>query len=69
MGQIDGWSDNSQSNCNGVNMLGGYGRSANFENKKNYHNLPPHSEIRVKANFHFIDFWKGESGFMKIGFG
>lgn len=28
--------------------------------------MSSHEFIKVKANFHFIDAWSGESGFMKV---
>jgi hypothetical protein len=30
------------------------------------YDLPEHSELRVKANYHFIDQWQGSTGFLKV---
>lgn len=50
-------------------MLGGYGLMAGGENTKTFDNLPKHEKIRVVANYHFIDAWTGETGFMRMGIG
>jgi len=42
----------------GIEMLGGYGISLKDGITKNYE-LPPHSAIRIRANYHFIDAWQG----------
>lgn len=39
------------------------------EVKKRVHSLPPHSKLRIQANFHFIDAWRGEIGFMRMNTG
>merc|ERR1712003_257551 len=36
---------------------------------KKVDHLPPHSELRVKATYHFIDAWIGETGFMRLSVG
>ncbi len=36
---------------------------------KKLEKLPPHSQIRVKANYHFIDAWVGETGFLRLNVG
>jgi len=48
-------------------MLGGYGKFAGGEVHKTFHKLTaPHKELRLKANFHFIDSWEGETGYAKL---
>jgi len=63
-----GWSNGTVSTCGGspIPILGGYGKFAGGSSAKNFRQLPEHSEIRVKANFHFIDAWTGEWGFAKL---
>ena len=50
-------------------MLGGFGILAGGEIKKEFKDLPSHNTIRIKASFHFIDAWSGETGFMRISSG
>ena len=33
---------------------------------KIFDSLPPHTEVRVKARFHFIDKWNGENAYLKV---
>lgn len=62
----NGWSNNSVSTCGGVNMLGGYCNFGEGETFKIFENLPEHNYIKIEANFHFIDNWDGETGYLKI---
>jgi len=64
-----GWSHGQVSQCAGVFMLGGYCRLSRGEVNKTYAGLPPHSQLRVVATFHFIDRWIGEAGYMKLDIG
>ena len=66
---IEGWSNNTISKCNGITMLGGYCIFSKGETEKIYDKLPEHSMIRIQANYHFIDNWNGESGYLKINNG
>lgn len=63
-----GWSNATTSTCGSPSkrLLGGYGLTAGGEVKKTFRQLPDHTEIRVKANFHFIDAWTGETAFAKL---
>ena len=63
---IEGWSNKTVSKCNGITMLGGYCIFSKGETEKIYDKLPEHNMIRIQANFHFIDNWNGESGYLKI---
>lgn len=47
-------------------MLGGYGKLAAYETSKEFTDLPDHSELRIRAIFHFIDEWRGETGYFKV---
>lgn len=49
-------------------MVGGYLHYAGGELKGEYKNLPPHTQVRVKANLYLIDGWrKGEGVQLKFG--
>ncbi|GFE52745.1 hypothetical protein BaOVIS_001490 [Babesia ovis] len=54
------------SSCSGIPMLGGYKLFGRGWVQKTFIELPVHRELRLKATFHFIDQWAGESGYMKI---
>ncbi|CEM20971.1 unnamed protein product [Vitrella brassicaformis CCMP3155] len=68
-GTAEGWDANAVTHCAGTSMLGGYGEFAQKEVSKVFSGLPPHSHLRIKATFHFIDDWVGESGYMKANIG
>lgn len=61
--------DNEISKCGGVHLLGGYAIQAGGENTKLFEGLPAHNKIRIVANYHFIDAWSGETGFMRVSIG
>ena len=50
-------------------MLGGYCLTSGESHRKTYRNLPTHNILRIVAVYHFLDNWKGESGFLKINTG
>lgn len=64
-----GWTNNSISQCGGLYLLGGYGKFSGGEVSKEFDNLPSHSMIRVVSNYHFIDAWQGELGYMMANIG
>jgi len=64
-----GWTNNSISTCGGINMLGGYGLLSGGEIMKEFTEIPTHSVIRIVANYHYIDAWSGETGFMRVNNG
>jgi hypothetical protein len=64
-----GWSRTEVSQCAGVFMLGGFCKFGRGEVNKTFSGLPPHSQIRVVASYHFIDRWIGETGYMKLSIG
>lgn len=61
-----GWSNTSVSDCGQKTILGGCQNFAAGETYKTYTGLPDHAQVRVKANFHMIDAWGGESAYMKL---
>lgn len=54
------------STCAGIPMLGGYKLFGRGMVQKTFIELPVHRELRIRANFHFLDQWTGESGYMKL---
>lgn len=64
-----GWSRPVVSQCAGIHMLGGYCKFSSGEVNKTFSALPPHSMLRIVANYHFIDRWIGEAGYMKLSIG
>jgi len=64
-----GWSREEVTQCAGVHMLGGYCKFSKGETNKTFTGLPPHKQLRIVANYHFIDRWIGEAGYMKLGIG
>lgn len=65
----EGWSKPQVTHCGGVFMLGGYCKLGAGEVSKTVSGLPPHTQLRVRAVFHFIDKWIGESGYLKLDVG
>jgi len=63
-----GWSNDSVSICGNENkkILGGYGLFAAGEVSKTYYGIPPHSQVRLTANYHLIDNWGGETAYAKL---
>ena len=64
-----GWSRLEVTKCAGVSMLGGYCKFAKGEVKKTFTDLPPHRSLRIRATYHFIDRWVGETAFLKMDIG
>ncbi|KAI4837845.1 hypothetical protein MKS88_003263 [Plasmodium brasilianum] len=66
-----GWSgenfDNFTSICGGIHLLGGYGKLSKGRIYKTFENIPSHTQIRIKCNFHFIDNWNNQTAYLKIG--
>tara|TARA_B110001452_G_scaffold114228_1_gene94754 strand:- start:865 stop:1653 length:789 start_codon:yes stop_codon:yes gene_type:complete len=62
------WSNCTRSHCGAApRMLGGFGAFAGGEVSKLFVRLDsPHTELRLKATFHFIDRWQGETAYAKI---
>jgi hypothetical protein len=63
------WSNCTRTACGEghLQMLGGFGAFAGGEVQKLFVRLDsPHTEIRLKATFHFIDRWSGETAYAKL---
>ncbi len=50
-------------------MLGGFEKFGGGEISKLFKVLPNHTKIKIKAIFHFIDFWSGETAYLKVNVG
>jgi viroplasmin and RNaseH domain-containing protein len=59
---------NVTSTCGPYNLLGGYNLTSSKQIKQTFQ-LPPHNYVKITANYHFIDFWNGQTGFMKVQYG
>jgi len=65
---LRGWSLVEVSSCEPVSrnkFLGGHCLTSDKEMSKTY-DLPEHSLVRIKANYHMLDNWEGENGYMKV---
>jgi len=63
--RADGWSVDRVTVCGGATMVGGYCELSSESTAKTFAALPPHSQVRIVATYHFIDQWQGESAFMR----
>lgn len=61
------FSDEVKYTCGPYNMLGGYCISSGKDLRQKFI-LPKHQFLRVKANYHFLDGWNGETGYLKVNF-
>jgi hypothetical protein len=63
-----GWSNSSTTSCGNTEkmILGGCGKFAGGEVSKVFRNLPVHDVVRLRANFHFIDKWGGETAYARL---
>ncbi len=50
-------------------MLGGYAKFAGGEARKQFIDIPEHTKLKIVANYHFIDAWSGETGFLRASIG
>jgi hypothetical protein len=53
------------SQCGPYHLLGGYNVSSTREIKQTFQ-LPKHDYVKIEANYHFIDFWRGETGYLSV---
>lgn len=66
---ITDWNYTKTSECGGVVMLGGYGNLGSQQIYKKFENLPVHESIRIQVNYHFIDAWDNETGYLMVDIG
>lgn len=63
-GTATGWSNNTVTNCNGVNILGGYGAFAGGAVTKTFDiSAYPHTDVMVVVEYYSIDTWDGEAAY------
>jgi hypothetical protein len=61
------WSNCTRTSCGAIRILGGYGAFAGGEVSKLFVRLDtPHTELRLKATFHYIDRWEGASAYARV---
>jgi hypothetical protein len=69
-GKTEGWDVHETSTCGTSNVfLGGHCNQATASKgaEKVFAGLPKHTEVRVKARFHFLDKWdSGDTAFAKV---
>lgn len=63
--RAEGWSVDRVTVCGGATMMGGYCELSSESTAKTFSSLPPHSQVRIVATYHFIDQWQGESAFLR----
>ncbi len=61
-----GWSNNTVTTCGWVTMLGGYNVISGGCLTKTFAGLPAHAQMRVAFNYHFVDSWDGEEGYLLV---
>jgi len=59
-----GWSQAGVGSCGDERFLGGFCLLSWAETAKNF-TLPQHSSVRITANYHMFDLWRGESGYLQ----
>jgi hypothetical protein len=64
-GNFSGWTIGATTNCGPWAMLGGYGVISGGCISKTF-SLPAHSQIRIAFDYHFIDSWDGEQGYLEV---
>lgn len=65
--EADGWSNKTITECSGLRMLGGYCQFSAGTTWKEFTDIREHSLIRLRATWHFIDEWRGETAYVEIG--
>lgn len=60
------WNHDIITECSVHKMLGGHCQVSNKELIKEYKNLPPHTMVRIEANYHFMGRWDSNSGYLKV---
>lgn len=70
--KVTGWSSNAVNSCDklgeGSTHLAGHCAENEGEVSKTFSGLgTEHTHLRMRANFHFLDSWEGETAFAKLG--
>lgn len=63
----NGWDYGIITKCGSYyNIFGGYCQLSSKEINKEVNDLPPHKQIKIEVNYHFIGNWQGETGYLKL---
>lgn len=60
------WNHDKVTKCNNYNIMGGQCQTSTKELIKEITNIPPHSQIKIEASYHFIGSWDSHSGYLKL---
>jgi hypothetical protein len=60
------WSHDKVTKCNHYNIMGGHCQTSSKELIKEFNNLPPHTQIKIEATYHFFGSWDSHSGYLKV---
>ena len=60
------WNHDKVTKCNHYNIMGGNCQTSSKELIKEITNLPPHTQVRIEANYHFFGSWDSHSGYLKV---
>ena len=60
------WNHDKVTKCNQYNILGGHCQTSTKELIKEFNNLPPHTQVKIEANYHFLGSWDSHSGYLKV---
>ena len=63
---VEGWTNNTVTDCNGMRVLGGHCKYSAGESEKEYTNLPDHDTIRITGQMLFLDTWNKESAYIRV---
>merc|ERR1711998_120349 len=67
--KVEGWSSNAVNSCDGTDThLAGHCNEVGGEVSKTFSGLgDTHTHVRLRASFHFLDSWEGETAYAKLG--
>jgi len=60
------WNQDKVTKCNHYNIMGGHCQTSTKELIKEVTDLPPHSQVKIEANYHFFGSWDSHSGYLKV---
>lgn len=60
------WNFDKTTQCGCYSILGGQCQISQAQLEKVFHNLPPHSKVRIEALFHFLGNWDSHTGYLKV---
>lgn len=60
------WNHDKVTKCNNYNIMGGHCQTSTKELVKEITDLPPHSQVKIEASYHFFGSWDSHSGYLKV---